>query len=303
MTTIGFIGLGAMGGPIAARLLDVNPVYGTNRTAAKAEGLIRRGMIWRDTPRQVAERAEVVFSMVTNDAALRAITHGPNGILAGLGPGKIYVDMSTVSPRTAAELAREVAARKARMASAPVSGSVTAAADGSLAIMVGGSSDTVDVIEPLLRQLGHQVTYVGTQSQALVLKLAINVNLAAQIVAFSEGLLFAEHAGIDPAAAANVMMASAIGSTALHLRAPLMLDLPAQPWFDIRAMHKDIRLALEAAHDLDITIVSANTALGALETAEARGFSRDDIAALYQSLRAESPKSTSHHHSFFRRRA
>jgi 3-hydroxyisobutyrate dehydrogenase-like beta-hydroxyacid dehydrogenase len=123
MTTISFVGLGAMGSRVAARLLDGNSLYGTNRTPAKAEDLISRGMIWCDTPHQVAEAAEVVFSMVSDDAALRAITHGPEGILAGLTPGKVLADMSAVGPRAAAELAGQVeTTRGARMVSAPVSG-------------------------------------------------------------------------------------------------------------------------------------------------------------------------------------
>ncbi len=138
MTMIGFVGLGAMGSRMAGRLLDGNTVYGTNRTAAKARALTKRGMIWRDTPREVAAAAEVIFTMVADDGALEAVTTGPDGILARLAPGKVYVDMSTVSPRASRELAVRVRALGASMLDAPVSGSIPAAQDGSLAIMVGG---------------------------------------------------------------------------------------------------------------------------------------------------------------------
>jgi len=284
MTAIGFVGLGAMGSRIAGRLLDGNQLYGTNRTAAKAGELTRRGMAWRGTPREAAEPAEVIFSMVTDDAALQAITSGPDGILAGLAPSKIYVEMSTVSPQASRQLAQRVRALGASMLDAPVSGSVTAAEDGTLAIMAGGSQDAFRAVEPLLRRLGSTVTYVGANGQALLLKLAINISLAVQMLAFSEGVLLAERGGIDPALAAEVMTGSAIGSPMLQARAPLMLDLPDQAWFDVELMHKDIRLALQTARQLNVPVPSAAAADGALSRAEELGYARRDIAALFEVL-------------------
>jgi 3-hydroxyisobutyrate dehydrogenase-like beta-hydroxyacid dehydrogenase len=281
MTTIGFVGLGAMGSRIAGRLLAGNQVYGTNRTTAKAGQLTARGMIWRDTPRQVAEAAQVVFSMVTDDEALQAITRGPDGILAGLAPGKIYLDMSTASPQASRSLAERVHALGAAMLDVPVSGSITAADDGTLAIMAGGPADAFHAVEPLLRRLGRTVTHVGANGQALLLKLAVNISLAAQMLAFSEGVLLAERGGITPALAAEVMTGSAIGSPMLQARAPLMLNLPEQAWFDVQLMHKDIRLALQTARELGVPLPSAATADGLLTTAEQLGYARRDIAALY----------------------
>src|SRR5206468_12184128 len=176
MTAIGFVGLGAMGGRIAGRLLTPgNVVYATNRTRSKADGLVARGLIWRDSPREVAEQAEMVFSMVSDDAALDAITGGPRGILAGLRPGSIYVDMSTVSPTTSRALADRVEALDAVMLDAPVSGSVLAAEAGSLAIMVGGDPAGFARVEPLLRELGQRVTHVGSNGKGLIMKLAVNI--------------------------------------------------------------------------------------------------------------------------------
>jgi len=284
MATIGFVGLGTMGSRLARRLLDGNTVYGTNRTPAKATDLVARGLIWRDTPRQVTDAVDVVFSMVTDDTALHAITAGPDGILAGLGPGKVFVDMSTVGPDTAAELAEQVEARGAHMVSAPVSGPVPAAADGSLLIMAGGPFGAVTAIEPLLYRLGRHITYVGTQPQALVLKLAINVNIATQILAFSEALLLTERAGIDPVQAAYVMTDTVIGSPAVAARAPLALHLPERAWFDMHAMRKDLRLACATAGDLDVRMASAAIAADAIELAIERGFGRRDLAGLYAAL-------------------
>jgi len=288
MKKIGFVGLGSMGAPLAGRLLPGNQVQGTNRTKAKASALIEQGMIWRDTPREAAVGAEVVFSMVTDDAALAAITSGPDGILAGLWPGAIYVDMSTVSPQASRELARRVHWAGATMIDAPVSGSVPAAETGTLAIMAGGPDGAFQQVLPLLRRLGSSVTHVGGNGQGLLLKLAINISLAAQMLAFSEGMLLAQRGGIDPELAARAMTGSAIGSPMLQARAPLVLDLPQQAWFDVQLMHKDIRLALEAGREFRVTLPAASAADRVLSQAEEKGYGHRDIAGLFQVLAAAS---------------
>lgn len=287
MSKIGIVGLGSMGAPIAGRLLDLqlsHQVYGTNRTRAKASKLVARGLRWRDTPREVAATADVVISMVTDDAALAAVTEGPDGILAGLRPGAVYVDMSTVSPTASRELAERVRTAGAAMLDAPVSGSVPAAESGALAIMVGGPRDAFDTAEPLLRHLGSNVTHVGGNGQGLVLKLAINISLATQMLAFSEGLLLAERGGIDPKLAAATMAGSSVGSPMLQARVPLVLDLPQQSWFDMRLMHKDIRLALASARESGLPAPAASAADAMLSTAEELGYGHRDIAGLYEVL-------------------
>lgn len=287
MTAVGVAGLGAMGSRIAGRLLDGYQVYGTNRTRSKAGELIARGLIWRDTPRQVAREAEVIISMVTDDAALAAVTGGPGGILAGLAPGKVYIDMSTVSPEASQEVARRVHETGAVMLDAPVSGSVTAAESGTLAIMAGGPDSAFRRAEPLLRRLGSTVTYVGTSGHGLLAKLAINISLAVQMLAFSEGMLLAIRGGIEPAQAAQVMAGSSIGSPMLKARVPLLLDLPEDPWFSIQLMHKDIRLAQHAAAGLGVPVPSAEAAARMLATAEDAGYAQRDIAGLYEVLAGE----------------
>jgi 3-hydroxyisobutyrate dehydrogenase-like beta-hydroxyacid dehydrogenase len=259
MSTVGFVGLGAMGHRMAGRLLDAgNELYGSNRTRSKAQPLMERGLQWRKSPREVAAAADVVFSMVSDDEALDAITSGPDGILAGLGEGKLYVDMSTVSPRASRELADRVDSLGAQMLDAPVSGSVPQAESGTLAIFVGGSESAFARVEPLLRELGQAVTYVGANGEGLLVKLAVNISLAAQTLASSEGLLLAERA-VNPRLVAEAMSTSSIGSAMLKARAPLLLELPEQAWFDA-LMAKDIILAREAAHELAISLPS--TAVG-----------------------------------------
>jgi 3-hydroxyisobutyrate dehydrogenase-like beta-hydroxyacid dehydrogenase len=281
-----------MGSRIAGRLLDAgNRLYGTNRTKDKAQPLIDRGLIWQQTPREVAAAAEVVFSMVTDDAALDAVATGPDGILAGLQQGEVYVDMSTVSPRASRELAEQVAARGAQMLDAPVSGSIPQAESGTLAIMVGGDERAFQTAEPLLQVLGQAVTHVGANGQGLVLKLAINISLAVQTLAFSEGLLLAERDGVDPQLAAEVMSATPIGSPMLKARIPLLLDLPDEAWFDVAMMQKDIRLALQAAQEQGLSLPSAAAADQMLTRARELGYEHRDIAALREVL-AKTPVGT-----------
>ncbi len=285
MSTIGFVGLGAMGSRIAGRLLDAgHGVYGTNRTKPKGQALVDRGLQWRATPREVAEATDVIFSMVTDDQALEAITSGSDGILAGLAGGKVYVDMSTVSPRASREVAQHVQALGAKMLDAPVSGSIPQAETGTLAIMVGGNEHAFRKVEPLLRELGQAVTYIGVNGQGLVLKLAINISLSVQILAFSEGLVLAERDGVDTKLAAEVMAATPIGSPMLKARVPLLLDLPEQAWFDVAMAHKDIRLAREAADELAISLPSAAVADEMLARASELGYAHRDLAALHQVL-------------------
>src|SRR3954454_16813357 len=222
--------------------------------------------------------------MVTDDDALRAITGGPDGILAGLMPGAVYVDMSSVSPHASAALADEVRAAGAAMLDAPVSGSVPQAERGNLAIMVSGDETAFRTVEPMLAHLGHPVTRVGGNGRGVLLKLAINISLAVQTLAFSEGLLLAERGGIDPALAAHVMATSSIGSPMLAARVPLLLDLPADAWFDVTLMHKDIRLALQQAHALRLMLPAAAAAADTLAAAEGIGYAHRDIAALHEVL-------------------
>jgi 3-hydroxyisobutyrate dehydrogenase-like beta-hydroxyacid dehydrogenase len=289
MSTIGFIGLGAMGSRLAGRLLDSgNQVYGTNRTKSKAQPLIERGLQWRESPREVAATVDVLFSMVTDDQALDAITSGSDGILAGLEGGEVYVDMSTVSPAISRQLAERVEALGAEMLDAPVSGSIPQAESGTLTIMVGGSERAFAQVEPLLQELGQTVTRVGTHGHGLLLKLAVNISLAVQTLAFSEGLLLAERGGIDPHLAAEVMSTSSIGSPMLKARVPLLLDLPEQAWFDVALMEKDIGLALDAADELAIPLPSATVADEMLARARELGYAHRDLAALHEVL-AKSP--------------
>jgi 3-hydroxyisobutyrate dehydrogenase-like beta-hydroxyacid dehydrogenase len=284
--TVGFVGLGHMGGNMAARLLDAGyEVYGVERHREHAQGLLDKGLQWRDTPREIADAVDVIFTSLPDDAAIEAAAAGPDGILAGLAAGKTWVDVSTVSPHVSRELAQQARSRGAAMLDAPVSGSVPQVQSGTLTIMVGGDEDAYHGVEPILRELGTP-TRIGGNGHGLALKLAINISLAAQILAFSEGLLLATRSGVDPQVAAGVMAGSAIGSPMLKARAPLVLDLPDEAWFDVRLMHKDIGLALTLAGQLGIRLPSAGAADEELAHAEQLGYGDRDVASAYQVLAA-----------------
>ena len=283
-TNIGFVGLGHMGGNMAARFLAAGyAVYGEARNRDRAQRLVGQGLRWLDTPRETAEAADVVLTSLPDDDVVEAVVSGPDGILAGLAAGKTWVDLSTVSPRASRELAARVQGRGAEMLDAPVSGSVPQVQAGTLTIMVGGDQEAYARVEPVLRVLGTP-TRIGDNGQGLVLKLAINISLAVQMLAFSEGLLLAERDGIDPHLAAKVMTESAIGSPMLKPRVPLVLDLPDEAWFDIGLMHKDIRLALATARERGVPLPSAGVADELLGRATELGYERRDIAAFFEVL-------------------
>jgi 3-hydroxyisobutyrate dehydrogenase len=286
MQTIGFIGLGNMGGNMAARYLAAGyTVYGESRKQEAAQALIDQGLNWAKTPREIAEQADVVMTSLPDDKVLETVASGADGIIAGLSAGKLWADLSTITPSTSRRLAARAReeAPGAQMLDTPVSGSVPQVKSGTLTIMAGGDEEAYARLEPVLRVLGTP-SRVGENGQGLVLKLAINISLAVQMLAFSEGLLLAERDGIDPQLAAKVMTESPIGSPMLKARVPLVLDLPEETWFDVSLMHKDIRLARQAGDELAAALPSATLADEILGKAEELGYAHRDIAILHQVL-------------------
>ena len=229
MANLGFVGLGVMGGQMVNRLMDKGHIVtGYNRTESKAQWLIEKGMRWTDSPRAVCEAADVTFSMVTNSSALEGIADGPNGMVAGLSAGKFLIDMSTVSPAMSRALAARVREQGADMVDAPVSGSVLTLQQGKLSVMVGGRKETFERLQPLLLDIGPKVTHVGENGLALVMKIAANLSLAVQMLAFSEGVLLAEKSGIPRETAVDVLTHSAIASPMVQYRGPMVLKMPEE---------------------------------------------------------------------------
>lgn len=285
MANLGFIGLGVMGSRMAKRLLDAgHTVTGYNRTRSKAQWLLDAGMIWGETPRAVAETADITFSMVTNTEALQSITEGPDGVLSGLGSGKIYVDMSTVSPAFSQELAKQVEAKGASMLDAPVSGSVITLEEGKLSIMVGGDEAVFEKIKPILLNIGPRATFVGKNGLAVTMKIATNLSLAVQMLAFSEGVLLAEKSGIKRKTAVEVLVNSVIASPMVKYRGPFVLEMPDEAWFDCYMMQKDMNLALELGRELNIPLPTTAVTNEFLTAARGMGLEKQDFATVFNVL-------------------
>ncbi len=285
MARLGFVGLGVMGGRVVKRLLDAgHNVTGYNRTRSKAQWLLDAGMIWADTPRTVALSSDIVLSMVTNTDALRDIAEGADGLLAGLKPGEVYIDMSTVSPAYSRELARCVTAAGAAMLDAPVSGSVVTLEEGKLSIMVGGDLDMFQRVKPILLDIGPKVTHVGAHGLAVTMKIATNLSLAVQMLAFSEGVLIAEKSGIPRETAVEVLLNSVIASPMVKYRGPFVLQMPAEAWFNVNMMQKDMHLALELGRQLDVPLPTTAVTNEFLTAARGMGLADRDFATLVHVL-------------------
>ena len=285
MANLGFVGLGAMGGRVTKRLLDAgHTVTGYNLTKSKAQWLLDYGMRWGETPHAVAEAADVVFTMVTNTASLQEVVGGQNGILAGLEKGKIYIDMSTISPVTSKKLAARVAEKGAHMLDSPVSGSVITLEQGNLSLMVGGEKAIFEQVRPILLDIGPTVNYVGANGQAVLMKIAINLNLQVQMMGFCEGLLLAEKGGIPRETAIEVMLNSVIASPSLKYRIPFILNMPDEAWFNVNMMQKDMLLALEMGRELDVPLPTTAASNELLTAARALGLAQQDFAIVYKAL-------------------
>ena len=285
MANLGYIGLGGMGSRMAARLIAKgHRITGYNRTRAKAESLIDKGMAWAESPNAVARATDVIFVNIADSASLEAVAEGPDGFLAGLSGGKVVVDMSTVSPSVSRAIAERVRQTGADMVDAPVSGSQVSLEQGKLAVMVGGHRATFERIKPILDDIGQRVTYVGGNGLGLSLKIAHNISLVVQMLAFSEGVLLAEKSGIPREAAVDVFTHSAIASPMVTYRGPFVLQMPKEPLFNVNMMQKDLLMALEAGREAGVPLPTASTANEFLNAARAMGFADQDFAAVFTVL-------------------
>lgn len=285
MANLGFVGLGVMGSEMVSRLVSKgHTVTGYNRTRAKAERLIQKGMKWGETPRAVCAAADVTFSMVTNEKALGAVMEGPDGILSAVAAGKYLVDMSTVSPGYSRAVAAKAREKGGDMIDAPVSGSVITLQEGKLSVMVGGRRATFDRLKPILDDIGPKVTYVGDNGLALSMKIATNLSLAVQMMAFSEGVLLAEKSGIAREVAVDVLTNSAIASPMIKYRGPFVLTMPEEAWFDVNMMQKDMMLALDMGRALDIPLPTTAVSNEFLTAARGMGFAKKDFAVVFDVL-------------------
>jgi 3-hydroxyisobutyrate dehydrogenase-like beta-hydroxyacid dehydrogenase len=215
---------------------------------------------------------------------LEAVTQGEEGLIAGLQPGSVYIDMSTVDPALSRRLAEQVAARGAIMLDAPVSGSVSTVQAGQLSFMVGGDEAVLERVKPVLLSIGSRVTRVGENGQGCLMKVATNLQVAVQTIAFCESLLLAERGGIERARAMDVLLESVLASPMLRYRAPFILQPPEQAWFTVSLMEKDLKLALDAAQALDASVPTTETAAAVYEAAERLGYGDAEMSAVIDVL-------------------
>lgn len=285
MTTVGFVGLGEMGSRVARRLLEAGhtlTVY--NRTPSKARELLDTGARWGESPRAVALASEITFSMVTNTKALQAVAEGPDGILSAMESGKVYAEMSTVSPAFSRELAARVAEKGARMLDVPISGASITVEEGKATLMVGGDRETFERIKPVLLDIGPKATYVGPNGLALVMKIATNLSLAVQMQAFSEGVLLAEKSGIPREVAVDVLVHSVIASPMVKYRGPFVLEMPDRAWFDVNMMQKDMLLALDLGRELNVPMPTTSVTNEMLTATRGMGMAAQDFAVMFHAL-------------------
>src|ERR1700691_3389218 len=247
-----------MGGNMVARLLEKgHTVTGYNRTRSKAQWLIDKGMKFADSPAKVAAESDVTFTMVTNAAALVGVTEGLHGLLAGMSPGKFLIDMSTVSPDVSRALAAKVREKGAEM---------------------------IDHLKALLYDIGPKVTHVGDNGVALSMKIAVNLQLAVQMMSFCQGVLLAEKSGIPREVAVDVMIHSAIASPMIVYRGPFVLQQPEEAWFDCNMMQKDMLLAMELGRKLNVPVPTTAISNEFLTAARGMGWEKSDFAVIFDVL-------------------
>ena len=247
---IGFIGLGAMGQGIVPRLINAgHEVTGWNRSRGKAEALLAAGMRWGKSPRGVARQSEVVFSIVTDAAAVRAVALGEDGVIAGLASNGTYLDMSTIAPDASRAVSSEFARAGLTMLDAPISGSPVTLAQGKASIMVGGDRAAFERVRPVLLDIGAKASYIGASGLAVQMKLAINLVLMVEVIAFGEGIALAEKGGVAREVAVEAMLNSVAASPVLGYRGPFILEgkMPKEPLADVTLQQKDMTLVLELA--------------------------------------------------------
>jgi 3-hydroxyisobutyrate dehydrogenase-like beta-hydroxyacid dehydrogenase len=284
---VGFVGLGAMGSRMARRLLAAgHTVVGYNRTPERARALVGAGLEPAKSPRAVAERAEVVFSMVADNAALRSVALGEDGIVAGLRPDAVYVESSTVSPAVTREIGAAVAARGASMLDAPVSGSTITVEQGQASFQVGGDAAALDRVRPYLAAIGSGgITHVGPLGLAKTMKVATNLGLAVQMLAFSEAVLLAEKAGIPRERAVEALLKSVVASPMVKYRGPFVVGgMPRDAWFPVPMIQKDLQLALDQGRAVGVPLPTTALTQEWLTMARGLGLGDYDFAVLFDVL-------------------
>jgi 3-hydroxyisobutyrate dehydrogenase-like beta-hydroxyacid dehydrogenase len=285
---LGFAGLGAMGQLIVPRLMNAgHAVTGWNRSRDKAADLIADGMRWADTPRAVAEKSEIVFTIVTDAAAVEAVALGPDGIVSGLRKGEVFIDMSTIAPDASRALAQEFAKAGAIMLDAPISGSPVTVTAGNASIMVGGDEATFERVKPVLLAIGPKVARIGGNGLACQMKIAVNLLLMVEVIAFGEAIALAEKGGVAREVALDAVLKSVAASPVLGYRGPFILDgkMPAVPLADVTLQQKDMLLALDLGRRLGSPVPLAAAANEMMNACRGLRLDRNDFVVAHEVYR------------------
>jgi len=285
---VGFIGLGAMGALIVRRLMAaVHAVTGWNRSRDKAGPLIAAGMTWADTPRAVAEQSEIVLSIVTDGAAVRAVALGDDGILAGLRAGSIYADMSTIAPDVSRAVAAAFAQAGRLMLDAPISGSPVTVSAGNASVMVGGDASAFERARPVMLAIGPKVTHIGANGLACQMKIAVNLLLMVEVIAFGEAVALAEKGGVKREVAVDAVLKSVAASPVLGYRGPFILEgkMPDIPLADVTLQQKDMLLALDLGRRLGSPVPLAAAANEMMNACRGLGIDHRDFVTAHEVYR------------------
>lgn len=283
---IGFVGLGRMGSPMALNLVRAGyPVTVYNRTPEKTKPLVEAGAAVAGSLAEAASNADIVFTMVSDSAALQDVVLGPAGLLDSLQPGAVLIDMSTVDPKVSRQVAEAVRARGAHMLDAPVSGSTMLAEQGTLSIMVGGEESVHERVQEVLLKMGSRTTHVGPNGAAASLKLAVNIIIGVTMEVLAESVVLAQRAGVAPEIAVEVLSNSAVASPFLKYKAPQLLQPLGPAAFTASMMQKDFTLALQMARETGVPLPATAAANEVLTMARGLGLGDHDFAAVTTVIR------------------
>ena len=279
--SIGFIGLGIMGTPMALNLVKAGlklTVY--NRTRDKAEPLERAGARVAASAAEAARDADVIITIVSDTAAMEEIVLGNGGLLNTIQPNAVLIDSSTISPAVSCKLASQLATKGASMLDAPVTGSKHGAEKGELTFMIGGERGTLERVMPILKVLGKKHVYCGAHGLGLAAKLAMNAILSTMVEIFAEGFVMATKAGVPPATLLEIMQSSFARSGIIDFKAPFVFKGDFTPYFPLKLMHKDLELAMEFAYAQNLTMPATATVKEVYGAARAQGLGDQDYAAV-----------------------
>jgi len=288
VVNIGFVGLGAMGSLIVPRLMAAGyTVTGWNRSRNKAQPLIAAGMKFGETPRAVAQRSEIIFSIVTDAAAVRAVALGQDGIVSGLPRGGIYIDMSTIDPDASRSVAAEFTEAGSIMLDAPISGSPVTMKAGQASVMVGGDKAAFERAQPVLLAIGPKVTRIGGNGLACQMKIAVNLLLMVEVICFGEAIALAEKGGIAREVAVDAVLKSVAASPVLGYRGPFILEgkMPEVPLADVTLQQKDMLLALDLGRKLGSPVPLAAAANEIMNACRGLGIDANDFVVAHQVYR------------------